>query len=453
MYRHVYSFLFYLVLPGVWFRVLWRSFKEPEYRHDPLQRFGVVPASAFNEPEVPDNSHHRPGSVNTQGRVHGKGSEGIRRKPVLWVHAVSAGETNAVAPLLSRLLDRGYSIVVTNMTPAGRDRTRTLLGNRVDNYYVPYDLPGSVKRFLRRIKPDVLIVVDTELWPNMLHYSRVAGVRILLANARLSEKSARGYSRIRTISEEMMQDVTRVAAQTETQGRRFLELGLAESKLHIAGSIKFDNTLPPDLEVRTEAAKQLLGPGRVLIAASTHSGEEQAILSVLGELRKSLTDLRLVIAPRHTHRAEEVADLCIAAGYPVIRRTTGQSCTHQDQVFLLDTMGELAGFYAAADVAFVGGSLVPVGGHNFIEAVMADTPVIMGPHLGNVDDIVAQFLGADAMVVVNSQQELSMELNKILASRASRLRLAANATEVCSRNRGALERVEDLVVELVKVST
>ena len=310
---------------------------------------------------------------------------------------------------------------------------------------------GSVKRFLRRVKPDVLIVVDTELWPNMLHYSRVAGVRILLANARLSEKSARGYSRIRTISEEMMQDVTRVAAQTEAQGRRFLKIGLTENKLHIAGSIKFDNTLPPDLEARTEAAKQILGPGRVLIAASTHPGEEQAILSVLSELRKSLMDLRLVIAPRHTHRAEEVADLCIAAGYPVIRRTTGQSCTHQDQVFLLDTMGELASFYAAADVAFVGGSLVPVGGHNFIEAVMADTPVIMGPHLDSVDDIAAQFLEANAMVVVNNQQELSAELNKMFASKASRRRLADNAAEVCSRNRGALERVEELVVELVNV--
>ncbi len=447
MFRHVYSFLFYLALPGVWFRVLLRSIKEPEYRHDPLQRFGAVPASAFNEPEVPDNPLHRSGSNNTPGEV----SQGVRGKPVLWVHAVSAGETNAVAPLISRLLDRGYSIVVTNMTPAGRDRTRTLLGNRVDNYYVPYDLPGSVKRFLRRVKPDVLIVVDTELWPNMLHYSRVAGVRILLANARLSEKSARGYSRIRTISEEMLQDVTRVAAQTEAQGCRFLELGLSENKLHIAGSIKFDNTLPPHLEVRTEAAKQILGPGRVLIAASTHPGEEQAILSILGELKKSLMDLRLVIAPRHTHRAKEVADLCIAAGYPVIRRTTGQSCTHQDQVFLLDTMGELASFYATADVAFVGGSLVPVGGHNFIEAVMADTPVIMGPHLDSIDDIAAQFLEAKAMVVVNNKQELSAELHKMFASKASRRRLADNAAEVCSRNRGALEQIEELVVELVNV--
>lgn len=420
--RHMYSCLFYLILPGVWLRLLWRSLREPAYRHDPWQRLGGVPA-----------------------RVQASTGQGA--KPVAWVHAVSAGETIAAVPLVQRLLASGHEVVMTNMTPTGRERVDALLGAQVRNYYAPYDVPGAVKRFVRRIAPDVLIVMDTELWPNMLHHSHAAGVRVVLANARLSERSALGYGRIAMLTDAMLRDVDVVAVQTKAHGERFLRLGLRVDKLHVAGSVKFDSTPPMDLAARVEDARALLGTGTWVMGASTHAGEEAAILDAFGRLRSEHPDLRLILAPRHSHRATEVMALCGAKGLSVTSRSSGDACTGQTAVFVLDTMGELTYFYGAADIAFVGGSLVPVGGHNFLEAVTAEVPVIMGHCLDNVEDIAVQFVEDNAMVVVRDLEELTSALKTMLSSESYRRQLTENANLVYERNRGALARVERLVMD------
>jgi 3-deoxy-D-manno-octulosonic-acid transferase len=417
--RSIYSLLFYIILPGIWVRVLWRSFKEPAYRRNPLQRLGFVRLKKTS-------------------------------KPTIWVHAVSAGETNAIAPLVSRLLSREYRVVMTSMTPTGRERVAALLGDQVESFYVPYDLPGAVKRFLGTVSPDLLVIVDTELWPNMLHHCRAAGVKVVLANARLSERSARGYQRISRLSGRMMDDVSVVAAQSEAQGKRFIELGLDPVKMKVLGSVKFDQELPTDFKSRTAELNAMLADCPRLIAASTHAGEEALLLEAFAIVKQSHPELQLIIAPRHTHRAAEVEALCTNAGFAVARRTSHQPCTDRDTILLLDTMGELGYAYGAADIAFVGGSLVPVGGHNFIEAVMAGAAVVMGPHLDDVKDIAAQLIEANGMLVVDSTDELLRGLLSLVAEPSQRAAFTTRALDVCRRNRGAIDGAEALIVDLVK---
>ena len=416
MTRPFYSLLYYLAMPGVWLRALWRSIKEPEYRQTPLQRFGVVPESSGEA-------------------------------PVIWVHAISAGETIAAAPLVKRLLGHGCRVVMTNMTPTGRERARTLLGNEVENYYAPYDLPGSVKRFLNRVNPCVLVIIDTELWPNMIHFSVKAGVKVVLANARMSEKSARGYGRIKKIAAGMMRDVSVVATQTLQHGERFVALGLDRSKLHTVGSIKFDNRLPKDFQERVEDIKNDLGPNSKFIAASTHAGEEAAVLAAFSVLVRKFPDLQLILAPRHPHRASEVAKLVRNAGFSLSRRS--ESGSHRTSVFMLDTIGELNYFYGASDVAFIGGSMVPVGGHNFLEAVVAQLPVVMGRFIHDIEDIAAQFVNDNAMTIVADEAGLEQALAKILTDDLYRRSIVNNANAIYKRNEGALQRVESLVMALV----
>lgn len=414
--RNLYSLLFYLVLPAVWLRLRWRSIREPEYAVDMGHRLGNVP--------------------DTQCDV--------------WVHAVSAGETIAAVALVENLTSLGYRVVVTNMTPTGRDRVRDLLGDSVVNYYAPYDVPHAVRRFLSRTRPRVLVVVDTELWPNMFHYCARMGVKVLLVNARLSARSARGYQRVPGLTRAMLGDVTAVAAQSEEHGQRFLALGLVPSRLRVTGSIKFDNRLPEDIEARSAGIRARLGSARRLIAASTHQGEEAILLDVFAALRGKVPDLQLILAPRHPHRGDEVAELSRTSGFQVARRSHDDDYSKQTDILLVDTLGELAYFYGASDVAFVGGSLVPVGGHNFVEAVMAGVPVVMGPQLHNVEDIARVFSSQGAMLVAADRDELLEMLSTLLESEPGRLDMQSRAMNACNQLRGALNEVTGLVVDALQ---
>ncbi|HKI73681.1 MAG TPA: 3-deoxy-D-manno-octulosonic acid transferase, partial [Pseudomonadales bacterium] len=311
MLRLVYSTLFYLAIPLVLLRLLWRSRREPLYRATLGQRFGYT------------RKLSAPGLV--------------------WIHSVSAGETNAAAPLARRLVDKGHPVIITTMTPTGRERVGALFGDTVYHSYAPYDMPDAMNRFLSRTQPAVLVIIDTELWPNMIHYAHRRGTKTLLVNARLSEKSARGYAMVRPLVAETLRELDMVAVQTEAHGRRFVSLGLPLSKLDVAGSIKFDFLLPEDLDERAAQLKSKIGERRVILAASTHPGEDEAVLEQFLAMKEK--DVLLILAPRHPHRASAVEQLCKTKGLQVVRHSAGTPCDNHIDVLLVDTMGELMYFY------------------------------------------------------------------------------------------------------------
>lgn len=411
MLRSIYSLLFYFAIPLVLLRLLWRSRREPLYRATMGQRFGFV----------------QPLSV----------------RGLIWVHAVSAGETNAAGPLVRHLVDAGHPVLVTTMTPTGRERVKALFGDRVYHTYAPYDMPDAICRFLARVKPVALVIIDTELWPNMIHYAHRYGTRILLVNARLSEKSARGYRRIASLTRNALGELDKVAAQTDAHGRRFLSLGLDPEKLSVTGSVKFDIALPVDLDERALALRQRIGDRQVILAASTHPGEDEAVLEQFVGLDRG--NALLILVPRHPHRTPEVEQLCRHHGLVVVRHSAGGPCPGTTDVLLVDTMGELIYFYKIADMAFVGGSFALVGGHNPMEPAAVGTPVIMGPHLRNIEDIAAQFVDAGGMLIVQDAVALGRAFDHLLHDRHAREELVRNAHRVMEANRGALARVLDLI--------
>ena len=413
--RLLYSFVFYCVTPLVLLRLGWRSFREPVYRDTLSQRFGFVARST-----------ERP----------------------IWVHAVSAGETIAAVPLVRRLIKDGHAVIVTTMTPTGRERVVSLLGNDVEHCYAPYDLPDAVNRFLSSIRPKALIILDTELWPNIIHYTHARGIPGFLVNGRLSEKSARGYDLIAPISRPMLNKLTRVCVQSESQGYRFRQLGVSEKQLDVTGSIKFDSTLPDDLQLRRSELTRKFVDKKVSLAASTHEGEETEILDAFKAIAVEPTNL-LVLAPRHPHRSDRVYELCVAKGMRVVRHSENRPCLPETQVYLLDTMGELVYFYSIAHIAIVGGSLVDVGGHNPMEPASQGVPMIMGWYRRNIDDIADQFIQAGAMEVVSDQKELLAVWQGMLVDKPKLTHMADAALVVMNANRGALDRVEKVILAII----
>lgn len=413
--RFFYSLFFYLALPFVLLRLLWRSRKEPEYRSDLLQRFGFF-RSAFTG-------------------------------DVIWIHAVSAGETIAAVPLVERLVSQGHHCLVTNMTPTGRDRVRTLLGGKVENCYAPYDLPGSVARFLDVNQPRLHIIIDTELWPNTIAACARRGIPVLLVNGRMSIRSARGYRRISSLSRPMFAGLTALSVQTDQHRQRFMDLGACENRVRVTGSIKFDADESANTADGFEKAQALVGGRPVLLGASTHDGEESALVEAYLAARDKLNDLLLVLVPRHTHRSSQVADYCESAGLTCAKFSETEPETIKADVLLVDVMGELNGFYQVAQVALVGGSLVPVGGHNLLEAVRARCAVLMGPHLDNIDDIAGQFEQAGGMIVVPDAESLSQQVSLLLPDKSRRDTLTRAAEQVLRENRGSLDRIESLIQE------
>jgi 3-deoxy-D-manno-octulosonic-acid transferase len=305
-----------------------------------------------------------------------------------------------------------------------------------------------VKRFLLRVKPSALLIIDTELWPNMIHYCSTWGVKTMLVNGRLSARSARGYGRIAGLTKSMLNEMTLVAPQTEQHGDRFLDLGLPVEKLRVTGSIKFDLQLPDDLPGRRDFLRMKLGNSRtVFIAASTHPGEDEIILEAYQELRKSHPQLLLVIVPRHPERFDAVAKQAASCGLKTIRHSQEANCDAATDVLIVDAMGQLIYFYAVADFAFVGGSLVPVGGHNMMEAAAFNLPILMGPYLQNVDDIAAMFIAADAMSLVQDAASLVQTVEGICSDESHRFKMGHAAGSVMDQNKGALDQVLALIDE------
>jgi len=417
--RLLYSALYYCLLPLLVLRMLWRSRLAPAYRRRLPERFGLFRA----RPDL--------------------------ELPAIWVHAVSVGETLAAAPLVESLLRDypGYRIVLTTTTPTGSERARALFGHRVFHVYAPWDLPGPLRRFLRRTRPRLLLLMETELWPNMLHYSRAAGCRVVLANARLSVRSARAYARLPGLTRDLLRRLDKVACQTTADSERFLALGLPPAAAMVTGNIKFDLAIAPDLWARAAVLQQVFaGAGRpVLVAASTHEGEELMILAAYRALRQALGDCLLVLVPRHPERFDTVFALCREQGWAVLRRSGGADPSAVDDILLGDTMGELLLLLGTATVAVVGGSLVAHGGHNVLEAAVWGVPVISGPHMENFGDISEQLCAAGGMRQLQDPAWLAPCLLDLLRDPELRRRMGAAGREVVAENRGASARLLDLV--------
>ncbi|MCB1919403.1 MAG: lipid IV(A) 3-deoxy-D-manno-octulosonic acid transferase [Candidatus Competibacteraceae bacterium] len=405
--RLIYSGLLYLLLPLALLRLYWRGRHDPGHRQRWRERLGWVPP-------LP------PGS--------------------LWIHAVSVGEVRAALPLIRALLDRRpeQPLLVTTTTLTGSRQVQETLGEHVRHVYAPYDLPGVVRRFLRQTQPQLAIIMETELWPNLLRQCAMAGIPTLIANARLSERSARGYARIPELTASMLQDITLIAAQGEADAERFRVLGAP--RVEVTGNLKYDLKLPDDLlEQGQRLRREYFGkPCPVWIAASTHNGEDEQILRAFAQVRSSWPNLLLVLTPRHPERFDSVAELCREQGFNVIRRSTRQTCKPDTAIFLGDSMGELLLLYAAADLAFVGGSLVPTGGHNVLEPALLGLPVLFGPCMFNFTEASERLLEAKAAWQITDAGELAVTIDWLLADPQQGRDAGQRGRQIVERHRGAL---------------
>jgi 3-deoxy-D-manno-octulosonic-acid transferase len=419
--RYLYSALFYALMPFIVLRMLLRSRRAPAYRRRLAERFGLFTAPSD------------------------------KARPAIWVHAVSVGETLAAAPLIESLLQAypGHRLVVTTTTPTGSERVRALFGDRVFHVYAPWDLPGAVRRFLHRTRPRLLLIMETELWPNMLHYSRGSGCRIVLANARLSERSARGYARFGGLTRIMLEQLDIVACQSAVDGQRFTSLGLPAAALQVTGSIKFDLELSGTMRMQAAALRRDYAADKrpILVAASTHAGEDEQILAAFAMLKRSAADCLLIIVPRHPERFNTVYSLCAGEDWQVLRRSAGVTPGLSDDIILGDTMGELLLLLGVATVAIMGGSLVEHGGHNVLEAAAWGVPVVTGPHMFNFAGASDLLVSAGAMIMLEDVRQLGACLVELLDDPQRSRQMGAAALQVMADNRGAQEKLLALVAE------
>lgn len=365
----------------------------------------------------------------------------------MWLHAVSVGEVNAAVPLIAALQEAhpALPVLVTTTTPTGSQQLQSRLGHRVEHCYLPYDLPGAVRRFLRVWRPCLGVILETELWPN-LYAAAADGMPLILANARLSSRSARAYARWPHLTRETLTRLSAVAAQTAMDGERLLALGLPSERLTVTGNLKFDAA--PQDPAAGLALRARLGAARpVWLAASTHAGEEVAVLRAHRELRKTHPDAALILAPRHPQRFAEVAALCHADGWAVARRSAdaGKPC----EVYLADTLGELPSLMAAADMVFVGGSLgtspSAFGGHNLIEPAACGKPSLFGPYLRNFVELRAQVLAAGAGLQVGDPGDLAAAISVLLADAERREAMGQAGRALVDQHRGATARTLALI--------
>lgn len=409
----IYTLLLYLIQPFVWLKLLWRSRKAPAYRQRWLERYG------FCKNKVKPNG--------------------------ILVHAVSVGETIAAIPLIKALQQKypQLPITVTTMTPTGSERVKSLLKDSVSHVYLPYDLPGAIKRFLKTTKPKIVIIMETELWPNLISQCYKQKISLIIANARLSERSAARYGKLGKAVKQLFSKISMVAAQNQQDGERFVSLGLPADHLAITGSIKFDINLSNEQRQNINQLKQQWQLKRpVLIAASTHSGEDEIILTAFKKLLLKHANLLLILVPRHPERFKTVEKLISDNGFNYLKRITNQIPTEQTQIVLGDTMGELVELYAMADIAFVGGSLVKQGGHNPLEPALHHIAIITGEYFFNFQVICEQLIEAQGMIVcTNSADDLYSTIDRLLNDNSRRVQLGENAYLVLKQNQGALSRL------------
>ncbi len=422
--RFFYTFALWLLLPYIFLRLLWRARKQPEYLRHIRERFGFYPVSSD--------------------------------KPVIWLHAVSVGETRATQSLVTRLCKTypNHQILLTHTTPTGRATGEQLYGDGVLRAYLPYDYPFAVSRFLRHFKPQLGILMETEIWFNLIHECHETDMPLLLLNARMSEKSARNYARFARLTGDALGELSAIAAQTTEDAGRLTELGAKD--VFITGNLKFDIEPPQAMLQLGGQLRQQLGTVRkVFLAASTREGEEVLLLDALKDI--DLPGLLLVIVPRHPQRFDDVAQLLRQRGIAFMRRSemgeTGDPhvCTVQPEVqaVLGDSMGEMFAYYAAADLAFIGGSLLPYGGQNLIEACAAGTPVLVGPHTHNFTEATRLAVSAGAAIQVRGTSELIAELHHLIVDQSALSKMRRRCVEFVEINRGATGKSLKIIMLLL----
>ena len=375
-----------------------------------------------------------------------------RLERCIWIHAVSVGEVVAAVPLI-RALGKRYpdrQLLVTTVTPTGAARVAALFGDEVHHTYIPFEAPHVVNRFFSATNPEIALVLETEIWPNLYRGCGVRGIPLVLVSARISPKSVRGYRRLLPLFRDTLSHGIVIAAQSEADAKRFLSLGAAPERTRVTGNIKFDVELPADLPMRgRELRAKQFGERPVWIAASTHEGEEEIVLAAQRKLLKTHPEALLVLVPRHPQRFAAVRELIVKQGMGVVSRTDGDPCSAATKVFLGDTMGELTLFYAASDVAFVAGSLVPIGGHNLLEPAALGLPLLSGPHVFNAQEIADMFVAKNACRLVHDSAELATAVDELLSDPETASRLGEAGREILERNRGSLDRLMGMIEPLL----
>ncbi len=416
--RALYTLVFYLCLPLVVARLLWRARSAPAYAQRWPERFGFCPRRSDS-------------------------------RPAIWVHAVSVGESLAALPMIRELQARhpNHQLVITTTTPTGSERVVEALGDSVFHVYAPYDLPDCLNRFFARTRPEVAIIMETELWPNTIAACRKHKVPVIVANARLSEKSAKGYQRLSAIARPMLASLTAVAAQHQDDGDRFVTLGLPHASLKVTGNIKFDLTLSTSDEPRAVEFRQRWQAGGerpVLLAASTHAGEDERLLIALSMIQKQRPDILLVLVPRHPERFDSVFQLA-QTSFVTQKHSDAQPLGSDVQVLIGNTMGEMMPLLGASDLVFMGGTWVDNGGHNFIEPAAWAKPVLSGSSLFNFSEVSRLLIEAGALEIVETPELLSTSVLRLLEDPSLMVKMGQSAKRVAEENRGALERLLSVI--------
>ena len=426
MTRLLYNLLLHLALPLITARLWWRGRREPGYRLEWAERFGI----------------YRDARVSAAATVP-TAARASSAAPLIWVHAVSLGETRAAQSLIEALIARypGHRLLVTHMTATGRDAAQSLYGGKADLAWLPYDLPWAVARFFDHYRPALGVLMETEVWPNLTLAAQQRGIPLLLANARMSEKSRAGYQRFGALTRASFAAL-HVAAQSDADATRLTVLGA--SAVRITGNLKFDLVAPAGQAEAT--LSPLFGAGKVFLAASTREGEEALLLDALA---RTPLDAVTVIVPRHPQRFDAVAALLEARAIPFTRRSENRPLAVGCRFVLGDSMGEMPAYYAACDCAFIGGSLLPLGGQNLIEACAVGTPVLTGPHTFNFADAAEQAVEAGAAIRVADADALVRAAAALLEDAARRDRMGVAARAFRAQHRGATARTMEVIETLL----
>lgn len=418
--RLLYTLLFHLLVPIILLRLYWRGFKAPEYRRRWTERLGLY------QKTYPDN--------------------------VIWIHAVSVGEAEAVFPLIKRLQKQypADNFLITTTTPTGSARVQAVLADTVNHVYLPYDLPVVICRFLNVFKPKIAIIMEKEIWPNLYAQCAKNNIPLMIINARLSANSAKGYKKIPGLIKPALSHIACIATQTSEDAQRFIEIGASKEITRRIGNLKFDLAVDEKSVQKAKQIKQTVFLEHfVWIVASTHDAEEQIFFEIYPQLKQQIPELLLMVVPRHPERFNTVKQLAEKMQLKTCMRSSGTACTKETDVYIADTMGELKCLYGAADICFVGGSMVPVGGHNILEPAVMHVPILFGPYMVNFKEIAKNVLDLGAAIQCADKQALIDTVMHLYKDEQYRSNITAKANLFVKNNQGAAERMAVLISDIL----